>query len=78
MNEFKIDKDVPMPPHKRENIYPWADMEVADSFYVPIDDQGIDKLQNAMISISKYQQRKRGTKYATRREGEGVRVWRTA
>lgn len=70
---YKIEKNIEMPKLK----YPFADMEIGDSFFVPFE-QGVSKQQfhrrvsaNAAIRAKKFNE-----KYKTKRNREGVRVFR--
>lgn len=39
MSEYKIDKKVKMPrPSRLSSSFPWDEMDVGDSFFVPYDD----------------------------------------
>ena len=39
MEKYKINKNVPLPkPSRLSNSFPWDDMEVGDSFFVPVND----------------------------------------
>ena len=71
--EFKIESGIPMPGHKsgpRARKYPWKDMKVGDSFFVPNKRAGV--MSSACIAAQKYG---RGTFRARTVEG-GCRVWR--
>lgn len=61
----KIEKNVSVPDSRR---YPFPDMKVGDSYY---DDDGMN-LRSAAWQFA----RRHGWKFITRREGEGVRIWR--
>ena len=68
---FKIDKGVPMGPGKRRGRprkYPFPDMEVGDSFFVP----NLKNPRPLFASCAKHV----GMKAAVRAEGDGYRVWR--
>lgn len=69
--EFKIDKDVPMP--EVTGTYPFAQMEVGDSFFVP--GRTPKQMQNAAAN-----HRKKGKKFkamqVTEKGVEGTRIWR--
>ena len=72
--KFTIDRGVPMPPVRGNKIiYPFDDMEVGDSFFVPNVEHGDITPQIA------YRRRTRGwaRKFTTRKENGGIRVWRT-
>ena len=59
------------PPIAREvYAYPYAQMEVGDSFSVPVG--AYRKVLNANTRASK----RLGWKFSARREGEFVRIWR--
>jgi len=69
MINIEVDKTVPVPEGKKR--YPYASMEVGDSFFV---DSG--KLQ--VVCNANYRASKRlGMQFIARKEPEGVRVWRT-
>lgn len=67
-----IDKGIELPRHK--TAYPFADMEVGDSFFTK-------KARRTMTGIAGYWSKKLGYTFATREVAEkgveGVRVWRT-
>lgn len=67
MQKVKIDKKVPMPMRSHAR-YPWEQMKVGDSFYVPEPGK-----RSGFYSIAA----RHGYKVAVRNDGEGVRVWRT-
>jgi hypothetical protein len=73
-----IDKNVPLPqrtwggPGGRPPKYPWAEMEVGDSFFVL--NATTDNLSAAGTMAAK----RSGRKFTTRKENGGVRVWRIA
>jgi len=69
MINIKIDKGVPLPPpHRSHRIYPWNEMAVGDSFFIP----------DTKNYSAAYQAKKLGFKVTTRRENGGVRIWRIA
>ena len=71
---YKVDKgvDVPTEPRRgRPSVYPFASLAIGDSFTVPINEALKARLSAA--------QRKRlypGWDYASRTEGDVVRIWR--
>lgn len=68
---FQIEKDVPMPVSRSR--YPFPQMKVGDSFFVP-ETHVPARLMSAAISYAK-----RNTlawKFAARRIDGGVRIWR--
>lgn len=69
-----IDKGVPIPPDgecfRRRYTYPWADLQIGDSFLMPDASSG---------SAQAYTRGLRdGRTYTTRLVEGGLRVWRTA
>ena len=78
---FSIDKGVPVEQSKfsrsRKSMYPFADMEVGDSFLVPDID---GKPKSVAPSAARFVKAagNEGKQFVTRRVEGGVRVWRTA
>lgn len=73
---LKIDTHVPLPARidaGRPPLYPFKQMRVGDSVFY----QGIDaiKLRNA---AGVYKTHHKDWNYATRKENDGIRLWRTA
>lgn len=78
---FQIESGIPIPPRRSPNIavYPFAEMNVGDSFFVPKSDGGtvtaaLSRVQSAAGAHS----RRHGGKFSIRRQDDGVRVWRAA
>lgn len=69
VNNVEVSKDIPMPDLKRK--YPYATMEVGDSFFVT----GI-KLQLVCNYNYRFSKKLR-FKFIARQEDDGIRVWRT-
>ena len=70
---YKIEKNIPIPPegYTRRGPYPFARMEVGDSFLVPFAD-----MITVRCAAGNYA-KKYGAVFWTRFiEGQGVRVWR--
>ena len=65
----KIEKKIPIPEYRSK--YPFASMEVGDSFYMEIDPQ---ILSSAAWHWSRYKNNE--SKFKTRKEGKGARCWR--
>jgi hypothetical protein len=66
-----IESNVPLPEERKRNAYPYKVMEVGDSFLV--EQAKIQIVCNANYRAGKALDKK----FIARREGEGVRVWRT-
>lgn len=81
---LEIDRDVPIPPQGNKK-YPWAELKVGDSFFVPYSDKENlhrgKRLQSAISNLAAaYARSYPGKKFLTRAIVEdsvrGVRVWR--
>jgi len=68
MISVELDKGVPLPVARKK--YPYAVMEVGDSFFVA--EGGIQNVCNQNYRMGK----KLGMSFIARKEGDGVRVWR--
>jgi hypothetical protein len=77
VTEFKIEKNIPLSPSGsgRATLYPFAALDVGDSFLVPNADR---RTQQKLSTCGQYHARRRGLKFATRSVDGGVRVWRVA
>jgi hypothetical protein len=70
--EYEITKAVPIPePMKRLN-YPYEQLQVGESFWVP--DVNVQHMCNANRRKSK----SLGRTFVARKENNGIRVWRVA
>lgn len=69
---FEIAKNVPIPPKAlgRKKKYPWAGMDVGDSFWS-------DKVVLSMVSAAASYGNRHKMKFVCRAENSGTRVWRT-
>lgn len=78
---FKIEKNVALPPsrktqaRKRASIYPFAEMSIGDSFFVPLT----AKKTNSVTGATNYYNKKLAPKkFVCRSFKTGTRVWRVA
>ena len=69
MTMYKIEKNKPLSSKLK---YPFADMRIDDSFFVP--DQ--HKQGAGVVSSAHYYGKRNGKKFATRYEDGGIRIWR--
>lgn len=80
---FEIEKDIPLSepkggPFEGTGKYPWREMTVGDSFYTPCTGGLSFREHHKLVASCAAQASKRlGSKFVTRRDREGVRVWRT-
>ena len=70
---MKIENDVPMPKATRSTKYPFRDMSVGESVF--FDNEPNGSHSNPAISAHMLSKRD-GVKFATRKECNGVRIWR--
>jgi hypothetical protein len=82
-NSFKIEQNVPLPAIPRGAPpspikYPWSELNVGDSFFVPLVDKNIMAIRTAIIlDLKKFStQTGQKIKITTRAIDNGVRVWR--
>lgn len=70
---FKIDTGIPLPPRATApDRYPFPEMDVGDSFFVPEE-----VLKRASVQAASLRAGKRyGCKFSTRAVEGGCRVWR--
>lgn len=80
---FKIDKDVPHDGRgaAKENFFPFPDMQVGDSFFMPFGlstPRGTPITAQTLGSAAVSFARKHGRKFSTRTVDGGIRCWRIA
>lgn len=80
---YGIEKGIEMPAHtSRRRRYPFTDMEVGDSFFVPLDGRKAENLASSISGSARSGRaaRANGRRYVTRTVVEngvkGVRCWR--
>jgi hypothetical protein len=69
---IRLENNIPIPEGKVNRRYPHEDMEVGDSFFIA--GVALQVVLNANWRAGK----RYAKKFIARKEGEGVRVWRTA
>jgi len=77
---FQIERNIPMPEPSKgvRNKYPWAKLQIDESFLVPCGEYEVPELMNSLTSCRAAAQRKTGFRFSLRKiKGQGVRVWRT-
>ena len=72
IREIVLESGVQMPKPRVVFAYPYEDMEVGDSFVVPLEARA--KVLNANYRAGK----RLGWVFTAKTEGDTVRVWRTA
>ena len=72
LTSFKVEKGVPFPEVMSGSKYPFARMEVGDSFSVSEDDL------KRITSVRTSAQKKTGFTFSVRKFGSAYRCWRTA
>lgn len=73
---FAIEKGIPAPPERDTPFrYPFGQLEVQDSFFVPAENTGtIPRVRAAAAMYAK----RHGMKFVTKQSDGGIRVWRIA
>jgi hypothetical protein len=69
--KFTIAKNVPLPINTRA-LYPFRDMKVGDSFYIP----GNKQYMSAVSASFNFAKSNAPYKFSSRQEGDGGRIWR--
>lgn len=76
MSEIKIDRDVPVPEFvdRRPNKYPWREMEVGDSIFIP--SMTAPRIGGTLHPFQRRSGRRFTCRTCTENGVDGVRVWR--
>ncbi len=84
--DVEIDDDIPMPNSRRSTVYPWGDLEVGQSFFMPAtEEMPMMKRQNSVFSSVAYYRISKNlsnedygisTRRWPRKRPNGIRVWR--
>lgn len=67
---YNVESGVEVPKVRRKHLFPYAQMNVGDSFFV----EGMPI--GAMCNYNKRNGLKLQMKFIAKRDGEGVRIWR--
>ncbi len=71
MKTYKIEKEVALPPMWDRSTYPFEEMEIGDSFFVP----GRENCERVRAMAS-YKNKSHMKKFIIRTFSDGIRVWR--
>jgi len=75
----KVESDVPLPPGRSPNMsYPWKEMTVGDSFFVPCADKERARLSQISLVASGRRFGKVVTRTVTEDGVLGIRCWKIA
>ena len=69
--DIKIESNIPLPKSRTSRKYPYENMAVNDSFFVT------DVTMPTLCNLNSRYGKRFNAKYVARKEGEGIRVWRT-
>jgi hypothetical protein len=83
---LEINRGVPIPPppmgRGSPRLYPFPDMQIGDSFFIPAPSSSPDDLAKvayrAYFAVSNWRRKHPETKFTVRRMGDRVGVWRVA
>ena len=78
---YAIEKNIPVPADSaagRKKVYPFSDMNVGDSFGIPVTKETAGQTRARVSSSAAIWGKKTGTKFIVRTLPGLLRVWRTA
>ncbi len=81
---YTIESNIPVPPSKRKTKYPFAEMKVGDSFFVPETESDTKRVGMAAhcfareLFLKKADQPRRKFTTKTQHSPAGTRCWRIA
>jgi hypothetical protein len=70
---YKIEKNIPVPPRRGKFKYPLGQMKIGDSFFVKQEDSNNGQIRFASSYFAK---RNKGYLFTVRKVEGGFRVWR--
>lgn len=77
MIQYKIESGIEAPQtDNRGGKYPFKLMAVGDSFFVPGSAENINRVALRVANAAHYAAKRYGFRFTTRRNADGVRVWR--
>lgn len=71
---FEIESGKPIPPDPRKK-YPFDQMEVGDSFFVPLGDNE-QRVKKTVSNCARSFGKRVGQRFSIRSDGDGIRIWR--
>lgn len=76
--KYELEDNVPPPKDRRGGnvVYPFGEMAVGQSFFIPCQDDQKPHLQTKLAGAARGFKLRHKTKFAIRRVVGGVRVWR--
>jgi len=78
----QIEKDIPLPSGRNAQLilYPFAEMEIGDSFLVDIENEKISTVRNRLTSRANHLKKRDGKIFSTRKMNNetSIRVYRIA
>jgi len=74
-----IDKNISIPVSHNHKKYPFDEMEIGDSFYVEANGSQLNSVQTKLKSAASHWmvRNRKSYLFVTRRQGDGIRIWRT-
>lgn len=77
MSSYVIEKNIPRTRTATKIVYPFANMEIGDSFLIETDGDTFPRVRNRVTSAAfMWTAGHAGVKFSTRKTAEGLRVWR--
>lgn len=69
---FEIEKDIPTPKHRARQAYPFKQMEVGDSFFIPSESDSFHAKAVASLASKRFAPKR----FVSRKVDGGRRIWR--
>lgn len=80
MKVGKIEKDVPVPIQRSYTNYNFNKLDVGDSVYITLEENDLDGVTRSRINSVRVcafkSGQKHGMKFVTKKDANGIRVWR--
>ena len=75
--DIPIEDGIPIPPATYHHKYPWTDMEIGQSFFIPESQAKNGSVRTAAEKAGKRLRRKFTTRAVYHNGEKGTRIWRT-
>lgn len=71
---YKIEKGIAITDHNRKSKYPFKEMKVNDSFFIPCEKEKLNNKRTSLLSSCRNMKQK----FITRAVDGGIRIWRVS
>lgn len=76
MSAYTISKNVPLPPRRNCAEFPWRNLQIGDSFFIPSDKAGINGKRVYMSASNLKRHMSEPVRFSIRKVQGGYRAWR--